>query len=160
MGNFEFALVFYHRGHKRWPELQEFRLGIQKAQEAIDNSVGYPSSVNLENKGDLSFFHKADEGKKGRPKGLIHPLRREMRHQNKKMPKSEKTAKQLLGELYSDKEKLLKDEGRAARNLLLSLFLYVHSFVLVSVHNQYTVTLGKMLFYHVPYLENWPLRVL
>uniref|UniRef100_A0A8C7KHG7 Outer dynein arm docking complex subunit 4 n=1 Tax=Oncorhynchus kisutch TaxID=8019 RepID=A0A8C7KHG7_ONCKI len=110
MGNFEFALVFYHRGHKRWPELQEFRLGIQKAQEAIDNSVGYPSSVNLENKGDLSFFHKADE--KGRPKGLIHPLRREMRHQNKKMPKSEKTAKQLLGELYSDKEKLLKDEGR------------------------------------------------
>ena len=34
------ALVFYHRGHKLRPELQEFRLGIQKAQEAIDNSVG------------------------------------------------------------------------------------------------------------------------
>lgn len=40
MGDFEFALVFYHRGHKLRPELQEFRLGIQKAQEAIDNSVG------------------------------------------------------------------------------------------------------------------------
>lgn len=40
MGDFEFDLVFYHRGHKQWPELQEFRLGIQKAQEAIDNSVG------------------------------------------------------------------------------------------------------------------------
>ncbi|KAK6311585.1 hypothetical protein J4Q44_G00172490, partial [Coregonus suidteri] len=131
MGDFEFALVFYHRGHKLRPELQEFRLGIQKAQEAIDNSVGSPSSVKLENKGDLSFFHKADEVKKGWPKGLIHPLRREMRQQNKKTPKSEKTAKQLLGELYSDKEyleKLLKDEdlvkgkmraGERLQNLIL-----------------------------------------
>ena len=39
-GEFELALVFYHRGHKLRPELHEFRLGIQKAQEAIDNSVG------------------------------------------------------------------------------------------------------------------------
>ena len=39
-GDFEMALVFYHRGHKLRPELHEFRLGIQKAQEAIDNSVG------------------------------------------------------------------------------------------------------------------------
>ena len=40
MGDFEYALVFYHRGHKLRPELQEFRLGIQKAQEAINNCVG------------------------------------------------------------------------------------------------------------------------
>lgn len=39
-GDFEMSLVFYHRGLKLRPELQEFRLGIQKAQEAIDNSVG------------------------------------------------------------------------------------------------------------------------
>ena len=39
-GEFELALMFYHRGRKLRPELQEFRLGIQKAQEAIDNSVG------------------------------------------------------------------------------------------------------------------------
>ncbi|CAB1337440.1 unnamed protein product [Coregonus sp. 'balchen'] len=137
MGDFEFALVFYHRGHKLRPELQEFRLGIQKAQEAIDNSVGSPSSVKLENKGDLSFFHKADEVKKGWPKGLIHPLRREMRQQNKKTPKSEKTAKQLLGELYSDKEyleKLLKDEdlvkgkmrgGERLQDLILNCIIYL-----------------------------------
>ncbi|XP_035611356.1 outer dynein arm-docking complex subunit 4 isoform X1 [Oncorhynchus keta] len=137
MGDFEFALVFYHRGHKLRPELQEFRLGIQKAQEAIDNSVGSPSSVKLENKGDLSFFHKADEVKKGRPKGLIHPLRREMRQQNQKTPKSEKTAKQLLGELYSDKEyleKLLKDEdlvkgkmrdGERLQDLILNCITYL-----------------------------------
>ncbi|KAJ7992338.1 hypothetical protein DPEC_G00277490 [Dallia pectoralis] len=112
MGDFEFALVFYHRGQKLRPELQEFRLGIQKAQEAIDNSVGSPSSVKLENKGDLSFFYKAADGrgstvKTVRPTGVIQPVRRETRQQN------QRTAKQLLGELYRDKEyleKLLEDE--------------------------------------------------
>ena len=39
MGDFEYALMYYHRGHKLRPELDEFRLGIQKAQEAIDNSI-------------------------------------------------------------------------------------------------------------------------
>nr|XP_015217704.1 PREDICTED: tetratricopeptide repeat protein 25 isoform X1 [Lepisosteus oculatus] len=121
MGDFEFALVFYHRGHKLRPELQEFRLGIQKAQEAIDNSVGSPSSVKLENKGDLSFFHKKDEVKKGKPKEAVRPLKREQKQQSKKeSPKTEKTARQLLGELYSDKEyleKLLKDEDLIKGNL-------------------------------------------
>lgn len=40
MGDFEYALMYYHRGHHLRPELDEFRLGIQKAQEAIDNSIG------------------------------------------------------------------------------------------------------------------------
>lgn len=34
------ALVSYHRGHLARPEMEEFRLGIQKAREAIDNSIG------------------------------------------------------------------------------------------------------------------------
>lgn len=41
------ALVFYHRGLKLRPEIHEFRLGIQKAQEAIDNSVGCKSTAIL-----------------------------------------------------------------------------------------------------------------
>ncbi|MBN3296485.1 TTC25 protein, partial [Amia calva] len=121
MGDFEFALVFYHRGHKLRPELQEFRLGIQKAQEAIDNSVGSPSSVKLENKGDLSFFQRKDEGKKGKSKSPVRPLKKEKKLQSKKeSPKSGKTVRQLLGELYSDKEyleKLLKDEDLISGNL-------------------------------------------
>uniref|UniRef100_A0A8C7B875 Outer dynein arm-docking complex subunit 4 n=1 Tax=Neovison vison TaxID=452646 RepID=A0A8C7B875_NEOVI len=60
MGDFEFALVFYHRGYKLRPD-REFKVGIQKAQEAINNSVGSPSSVKLENKGDLSFLSKQAE---------------------------------------------------------------------------------------------------
>ncbi|XP_066498266.1 outer dynein arm-docking complex subunit 4 [Hoplias malabaricus] len=112
LGDFEFALVFYHRGHKLRPELQEFRLGIQKAQEAISNSVGSPSSVKLQNKGDLSFFHKADELKMARQKPFLHPVK-EMKPQGQKTTTSERTAKQLLGVLHADKEyleKLLKDE--------------------------------------------------
>ncbi|KAG1967684.1 tetratricopeptide repeat protein [Pimephales promelas] len=107
MGDFEFALVYYHRGHKLRPELQEFRLGIQKAQEAINNSVGSPSSVKLENTGDLSFFHKSNG---------VHPNhshKKESKKHGQKMCKYEKTAKLLLGELYSDREyldKLLQDE--------------------------------------------------
>ncbi|XP_062389276.1 outer dynein arm-docking complex subunit 4 isoform X2 [Sardina pilchardus] len=136
MGDFEFALVFYHRGHKLRPELQEFRLGIQKAQEAINNSVGSPSSVRLENKGDLSFC-KSDEMKKNRAKVFIYPLKKDHRLHGQKTPKAEKTAKQLLGELYSDKEyleKLLKDDdlvkgrtssGERLQDLILSCISYL-----------------------------------
>jgi len=61
MGEFELALVFYHRGKKLRGDVKEFQLGINKAQEAIDNCVGDPHSVKLEVKGDLSYFDKPDE---------------------------------------------------------------------------------------------------
>ncbi|XP_070570630.1 outer dynein arm-docking complex subunit 4-like isoform X2 [Ptychodera flava] len=115
MGDFEMALVFYHRGHKLRTELEEFRLGIQKAQEAIDNSVGSPSKVKLENKGDLSFFYKQDEKQqkgKARP-GYTKPAAKQddknkqrERRKQQQSDKQLKTCKQLLGELYADKEYL------------------------------------------------------
>ncbi|XP_076000351.1 outer dynein arm-docking complex subunit 4 [Genypterus blacodes] len=89
LGDFEFALVFYHRGNKLRPDLQHFRLGIQKAEKAIDNTLGSRSAVKLEK----------------------HP----MKQQNHKSGKSEKITKQLLGPFYTDKkylECLLKDEGK------------------------------------------------
>ncbi len=46
MGEFELALMFYHRGKKLRSDLREFQLGINKAQEAIDNSVGGISFIN------------------------------------------------------------------------------------------------------------------
>lgn len=131
VGDFELALVFYHRGKKLRPELDEFRLGIQKAQEAIDNSIGDAADVKLENKGDLSFFSKQDELKK--PKGYKKPKAQIARTQKQpvkrgKQPDSSeadpKTIKQLLGELYTDKEfleKLLEDEDahlRKSQNVL------------------------------------------
>lgn len=80
MGDFEHALMFYHRGHKIRPELNQFVLGIQKAQEAVNNSIGSelawhilslfhfrgtfsfsaPEACKLEKIGDLSFFQQQD----------------------------------------------------------------------------------------------------
>jgi len=122
MGDFEYALMYYHRGHKLRPELDEFRLGIQKAQEAIDNSIGTAANIKLENKGDLSFFTKPDDsGKKKagaagggyiKPGAKPKPINRNK--ETKAPAPSKKAVKQLLGELYADKdylEKLMKDDG-------------------------------------------------
>ncbi|XP_021575217.1 tetratricopeptide repeat protein 25 [Carlito syrichta] len=110
MGDFEFALVFYHRGYKLRPD-REFKVGIQKAQEAINNSVGSPSSIKLENKGDLSFLSKQAENLKAQQKPhpmkhLLHPAKTEPKR--KGSLKSQRTVRQLLGELYVDKEYLEK----------------------------------------------------
>ncbi|XP_013908169.1 PREDICTED: tetratricopeptide repeat protein 25 [Thamnophis sirtalis] len=112
MGDFEFALVFYHRGHKLRPDLQKFRLGIQKSKEAIENSVGSPSSVRLENRGDLCFLSRQAESKKAKQK--LH-IKKDSKYLTKQQVpvRNEKMERQLLGELYVDKaflEKLLKDE--------------------------------------------------
>ena len=121
MGDFEHALVFYHRGNKLRPEQQEFRLGIQKAQEAIDNSIGRAAKIKLENKGDLSFFAKQDEVKKTKgyvkPKAVNRSQQQQQTNRGKNTnppPSSTKTVKQLLGELYADKqylENLLNDKA-------------------------------------------------
>uniref|UniRef100_A0A8D3A4D0 Outer dynein arm-docking complex subunit 4 n=1 Tax=Scophthalmus maximus TaxID=52904 RepID=A0A8D3A4D0_SCOMX len=111
MGEFEFGLVFYHRGQKLRPQIQEFRLGIQKTQEAIENCVGSPSSVKLEVKGDLSFLQKDEE--MTQPITAIEDLTKENKQQTQKTPKIEKRTKKLLGEFYNDGkylESLLKDE--------------------------------------------------
>ncbi|XP_015741128.1 tetratricopeptide repeat protein 25 [Coturnix japonica] len=113
MGDFEFALVFYHRGSELRPELQKFRLGIQKSHEAIINCIGTPSSVKLKNTEGLCFVSRQAESKKAEEKLQIK-LSKDQKSTKKKEPaRSQKTERQLLGELYPDKaylEKLLKDE--------------------------------------------------
>lgn len=42
-GDFESALLFYHRGHAMKPEMSDFRIGIQKSREAIENAIGSKS---------------------------------------------------------------------------------------------------------------------
>ncbi|XP_052237350.1 outer dynein arm-docking complex subunit 4-like [Dreissena polymorpha] len=127
-GDFETALMFYHRGHRLRPELQEFRLGIQKSQEAINNSIGTPESVKLEaNKGDMSYFYKQEEEQKAKAKkqqkgSYQKPIAKKEERKDREAPKGSadaKTVKQLLGELYGDKEyleKLLKDQSLTGNN--------------------------------------------
>ncbi|KAJ8329109.1 hypothetical protein QVD99_004819 [Batrachochytrium dendrobatidis] len=45
--DFELALMYYHRGLRLRPELSEFRTGIQKAREAIDNSIGDARTMKI-----------------------------------------------------------------------------------------------------------------
>jgi hypothetical protein len=40
LGDFEHSLMYYHRGLRLRPDLEGFRLGVQKAQEAIENIIG------------------------------------------------------------------------------------------------------------------------
>ncbi|XP_030025093.2 tetratricopeptide repeat protein 25 [Manduca sexta] len=44
-GEFEMSLVHYHRGLRTRPDLNDFRLGVQKAQEAIENTIGAVKTV-------------------------------------------------------------------------------------------------------------------
>ncbi|VDI22722.1 Hypothetical predicted protein [Mytilus galloprovincialis] len=123
LGDFETALVFFHRGHKLRPELQELRMGIQKSEEAINNSIGVPESVKLQASGDLSYFFKHEEEEKKKSKAkqskgtYQKPGAKKETKKERERPKSggdSKTIKQLLGELYGDKEyleKLMKDKS-------------------------------------------------
>ncbi|XP_055881298.1 outer dynein arm-docking complex subunit 4-like isoform X2 [Biomphalaria glabrata] len=112
-GDFEMALVYYHRGNRLRPELLEFRLGIQKAREAIINCVGTPDRVKLNTTGDLSFFNAQDEKKKRKVFGSACVKRpQQVVRRKKEKPNNEMTIKQMLGDLYGDRqylEKLLKE---------------------------------------------------
>lgn len=133
-GDFEMALVFYHRGHKLRPELDDFSLGIEKAQEAIVNSVGAPR---------VKFDAPAKGEKATKDARIISPKRTKAKGGVKKddkskgaaggdSPTSQKVQKTLLKELYVDKEYLERLEGdhelmSACINLREKL--YVHDLV-------------------------------
>nr|XP_022919258.1 tetratricopeptide repeat protein 25 [Onthophagus taurus] len=40
LGDFEHSLMYYHRGLKVRPDHEGFKLGVQKAQKAIENAIG------------------------------------------------------------------------------------------------------------------------
>lgn len=123
-GDFEMALVYYHRGNKLRPEFNDFRLGIQKASEAIDNSIGskiiVPSPNLLRRKDPRDY--KIRSGTSSNPKSEkttdIIGVTRAQKGGESAIPKEKKgheaKVKQLLGELHVDRiylENLLVDKG-------------------------------------------------
>ncbi|KAI9203623.1 uncharacterized protein BJ171DRAFT_623115 [Polychytrium aggregatum] len=119
-GDFEMSLVYYHRGNKMRPELDEFRLGIQKAREAIDNSIGNPKDYQFQPPATGRHTAIADSVqatvKPGKPAG---PSTSSAGRDGAKCVKEgssnvlEETEKQLLGRLYADKvylEGLVNDD--------------------------------------------------
>lgn len=99
LGDFEHSLMYYHRGLRLRPELEGFRLGVQKAQEAIENTIG-------------KHLPQADESmlpitsNEGSAKNISSASKSQA-----SSTVSKQHSRQLLGELCADKdylEKLLK----------------------------------------------------
>jgi tetratricopeptide (TPR) repeat protein len=95
MGNFEHSLMFFHRGLKLRPELACFRLGIQKTQEAIENTIGGVQKAEQCISPDFSKTSSPTPSK-------ISSTSSKHSHTERKQ------AKKLLGELFVDKEYLEK----------------------------------------------------
>lgn len=93
LGNFEHSLMFFHRGLRLRPELACFRLGVQKTQEAIENTIGGVQ------KADLSSTASAKSEK------ISSLLKQDKSHLNKNQH-NRKQSRKLLGELFVDKEYL------------------------------------------------------
>ncbi|XP_020716729.1 tetratricopeptide repeat protein 25 isoform X2 [Ceratitis capitata] len=99
LGQFEQSLMFFHQGLRARPELSSFRLGVQKTQEAIENTIGtskcsaYTTTSLKEN--DFSSKHKSSKQcqRTTRPKLSATEMER-------------RNARKLLGELCVDKEYL------------------------------------------------------
>lgn len=130
IGDFETALVFYHRGNRLRPELDEFRTGIQKAREAIENGIGNPrenkihvpqtlrkqlaaaAAVEAEAASDPST-RKANAGKDATGRGGRIAFVQPQQQEQKATSLSPALENKLLGELYEDKvylEGLLSDK--------------------------------------------------
>ncbi|KAI9206870.1 uncharacterized protein BJ171DRAFT_495029 [Polychytrium aggregatum] len=137
-GDFELALMYYHRGNRSRPELDEFRIGIQKAREAIENSIGAHKDHQIPFKSNLpALAAQAPTSGPATVGGKAPTPSKKPGSVPTKSPKSPNTkpgpgksrtpsskssrinheieeamARQLLGELYDDKvylEELLSD---------------------------------------------------
>lgn len=105
-----------------------------------------PSSVKLRNKGDVSFLGSEREAVKSKPMTIgtrMHATG--MPIKTSKEPsagkKSDKTAKQLLGELYADKEyleKLLRNDGKVIISLPTCYWFVTKHFIVEFISNKFT----------------------
>lgn len=95
--------MFFHRGLRLRPELNSFRLGVQKTQEAIEKTIGgFQSSVPV--KQPLTARILPDEPKNSGRRTAKSATR--IRLCPSKVSPEKLEARKLLGELCVDKEYL------------------------------------------------------
>jgi tetratricopeptide repeat protein 25 len=99
LGKFEHSLMFFHRGLRIRPELANFRLGVQKTQEAIEATIG-----GCQQKIDQKALTSLQKRETPVPESRI-PSRISVRRRNQEAFER-KQARKLLGELFIDKEYL------------------------------------------------------
>lgn len=121
LGQFEHSLMFFHRGLRLRPELKSFRLGVQKTQEAIENTIGITSTAkpnksprpSQSNNGDSGAPNtgasRASTGRQNptaRSASSNRPTTTTMTAAAAKADCEKKASRRLLGELCVDKEYL------------------------------------------------------
>ncbi|KAH8401942.1 hypothetical protein KR009_008794 [Drosophila setifemur] len=111
LGQFEQSLMFFHRGLRARPELASFRLGVQKTQEAIENTIGTkPGPVTGVTSTAAPKSGKAPKsGEEEAPKSQAQTGNSARTRQKPSRADLERrNARKLLGELCVDKEYLEK----------------------------------------------------
>lgn len=127
LGQFEHSLMFFHRGLRLRPELNSFRLGVQKSQEAIEKTIGgysgkksgalissrattaigsaKPQSESCASGSALqSAKSRSAAGRGGGD--TVKPAKLVLRPRTSKYSAERRESKKLLGELCVDKEYL------------------------------------------------------
>lgn len=109
LGQFEHSLMFYHRGLRLRPEMKSFRLGVQKTQEAIENTIGLTSKPRAHHSSKSNNDSKAPNtgasristatARTGRSSSSVRPT-------TSKADSEKKASRRLLGQLCVDKEYL------------------------------------------------------
>ncbi|XP_043480078.1 outer dynein arm-docking complex subunit 4-like isoform X2 [Leptopilina heterotoma] len=107
LGDFELSLVFYYRGMRIRPEFDQFRLGVQKAKEAIQNILGntvlpIPEQSQLE---------AEDSEKDSRPKTCISSSKNSFTESNSSRQESRQSRQEL-----SEKESASKNQSKRIRS--------------------------------------------
>lgn len=105
LGKFEHSLMFFHRGLRLRPELANFRLGVQKTQEAIEATIG-----GCQQKVDQRALANLQRREKTPPppplpRASPAPSKNSLKIRNKEAFERRQSRK-LLGELFIDKEYL------------------------------------------------------
>lgn len=109
LGQFELSLMYFHRGLRLRPELNSFRLGVQKTQQAIEKTIG-----GFENQKKAIASRKSstlNSGKKSPGSATTAAMTDSVRSRPKTATKpkvsiEKREARKLLGELCVDKEYL------------------------------------------------------
>ncbi|XP_073848434.1 outer dynein arm-docking complex subunit 4 isoform X2 [Musca autumnalis] len=103
LGQFEQSLMYFHRGARARPELNSFRLGVQKTQEAIENTIGVK---NNKPSAATTAKNKQKKSSDNTPKSQMNSSSRPLRPKPTKAELERRNARKLLGELCVDKEYL------------------------------------------------------
>ncbi|XP_032590757.1 outer dynein arm-docking complex subunit 4 isoform X2 [Drosophila grimshawi] len=105
LGQFEQSLMFFHRGLRARPELASFRLGVQKTQEAIENTIGTKIRSTIPVAPIKSGIPKKSGDNTPKSQNLSSAR---VRQKPTKADLERRNARKLLGELCVDKEYLEK----------------------------------------------------